>query len=51
LYEKGKQQRQTRKYDRKQVEIEYEKQKEECTFKPKFVATKNLKFMGKGVAS
>lgn len=37
----------TRKEDRDKDLLDFEKQSDECTFMPKPIATKNLKFMGK----
>jgi hypothetical protein len=51
LYERGKQQRLARKEDKDKDVLEYEKHSEECTFMPKPIATKNLKFMGKNAPS
>ena len=47
LYERGKQKRLGRRQDKDKDLLEFEKQSEECTFMPKPIATKNLKFMGK----
>jgi len=53
LYKQGiKQLQKWRKNDRLPTEIEFERQKEECSFNPKFVATKDLsKVFGKALVA